>query len=63
MTWVPFCREKIWDHAAGVVIFQEAGGIVTDGMGRKLDFGLGRYVPAVSPQACDCLEVEISRAT
>jgi 3'(2'), 5'-bisphosphate nucleotidase len=37
-------REKIWDHAAGVVIFQEAGGLVTDGKGRKLDFGLGRYL-------------------
>jgi hypothetical protein len=38
------CREKIWDHAAGVVIIEEAGGVVTDGMGRKLDFGLGRCV-------------------
>ena len=34
--------EKIWDHAAGVLIIQEAGGTVTDIDGRKLDFSLGR---------------------
>lgn len=38
------CREKIWDHVAGVVVFQEAGGVVTDGTGAPLDFGLGRYL-------------------
>lgn len=26
-------REKIWDHAAGVVIVQEAGAIITDASG------------------------------
>ncbi|KAK1621318.1 hypothetical protein QYE76_026835 [Lolium multiflorum] len=31
-------KEKIWDHAAGVVIIQEAGGVVTDAGGRPLDF-------------------------
>ena len=35
-------EEKIWDHAAGVVIVQEAGGVVTDAWGKKLDFGIGR---------------------
>ncbi|USP81611.1 3'(2'),5'-bisphosphate nucleotidase [Curvularia clavata] len=35
-------QEKIWDHAAGVVIVQEAGGEVTDAYGKPLDFGLGR---------------------
>lgn len=35
-------QEKIWDHAAGVVIVQEAGGVVTDAWGKKLDFGIGR---------------------
>ncbi|KAF2196912.1 3(2),5-bisphosphate nucleotidase HAL2 [Delitschia confertaspora ATCC 74209] len=35
-------EEKIWDHAAGVVIVQEAGGVVTDAAGKKLDFGIGR---------------------
>jgi len=35
-------EEKIWDHAAGVVIVEEAGGVVTDMFGEKLDFGKGR---------------------
>ena len=35
-------QEKIWDHAAGVLIVGEAGGVVTDGYGHKLDFGQGR---------------------
>lgn len=35
-------EEKIWDHAAGVVIVQEAGGEVTDARGKPLDFGIGR---------------------
>jgi 3'(2'), 5'-bisphosphate nucleotidase len=34
--------EKIWDHAAGVVIVGEAGGTVTDAWGKKLDFSRGR---------------------
>ena len=34
--------EKIWDHAAGTLIVSEAGGIVTDAAGKKLDFGQGR---------------------
>ena len=34
-------REKIWDHAAGVLAVAEAGGRVTDIHGRDLDFGLG----------------------
>jgi 3'(2'), 5'-bisphosphate nucleotidase len=37
----PDYKEKIWDHAAGSVIVEEAGGIVTDINGRKLDFGKG----------------------
>lgn len=27
-------REKIWDHAAGVVIVQEAGAVITDASGK-----------------------------
>lgn len=34
--------EKIWDHAAGAVIVEEAGGVVTDLKGNPLDFSLGR---------------------
>ncbi|KAI0740024.1 3(2),5-bisphosphate nucleotidase HAL2 [Earliella scabrosa] len=35
-------REKIWDHAPGAVLVEEAGGIISDGRGEPLDFGLGR---------------------
>lgn len=35
-------QEKIWDHAAGDLIVREAGGQVTDTLGRRLDFGQGR---------------------
>lgn len=37
-------REKIWDHCAGFVIVEEAGGKVTDAGGRRLDFSKGRYL-------------------
>ncbi len=34
-------REKIWDHAAGMLVLQQAGGRVTDIDGRPLDFRCG----------------------
>jgi 3'(2'), 5'-bisphosphate nucleotidase len=34
----PDYREKIWDHAAGTLIVEEAGGRVTDMHGQPLDF-------------------------
>ncbi|MEW5959855.1 MAG: 3'(2'),5'-bisphosphate nucleotidase [Chloroflexota bacterium] len=37
----PDYREKIWDHAAGSLIVEEAGGRVTDMFGRPLDFAAG----------------------
>ncbi len=37
----PGYREKIWDHAAGSIITEEAGGRVTDLLGRPLDFSHG----------------------
>ena len=37
-------REKIWDHAAGMLVVEEAGGRVTDAMGKPLDFSRGRYL-------------------
>ena len=36
--------EKIWDHAAGSIIIEEAGGRITDLSGRKLDFSVGRLL-------------------
>lgn len=39
-------REKIWDHAGGVLIVTEAGGTVTDIGGRELDFRLGPELQA-----------------
>ncbi|KAK3939065.1 hypothetical protein QBC46DRAFT_388726 [Diplogelasinospora grovesii] len=35
-------QEKIWDHAAGDLIVREAGGQVTDTLGKRLDFSKGR---------------------
>ena len=35
-------REKIWDHAAGKFVVEQAGGRVTDVTGSPLDFGHGR---------------------
>ncbi len=39
-------REKIWDHAAGKLVVEEAGGRVTDVDGRPLDFRTGRTLAA-----------------
>jgi 3'(2'), 5'-bisphosphate nucleotidase len=35
-------REKIWDHAAGKFVVEQAGGRVTDVTGAELDFSQGR---------------------
>jgi 3'(2'), 5'-bisphosphate nucleotidase len=37
----PGYNEKIWDHAAGAIIAEEAGGKVTDLLGKSLDFSCG----------------------
>ena len=34
-------RQKIWDHAAGCVLLEEAGGTITDADGKALDFTCG----------------------
>jgi 3'(2'), 5'-bisphosphate nucleotidase len=39
-------REKIWDHAPGSLILEEAGGMITDFTGCKLDFS--RAQPTIS---------------
>jgi HAL2 family 3'(2'),5'-bisphosphate nucleotidase len=38
----PDYKEKIWDHAAGSLVVEEAGGVVTDISGKKLDFSTGK---------------------
>ncbi|KAI3795809.1 hypothetical protein L1987_38469 [Smallanthus sonchifolius] len=47
-------KEKIWDHAAGVVIIEEAGGIVTDAGGRPLDFSKGMYLQGLDRGIIAC---------
>jgi 3'(2'), 5'-bisphosphate nucleotidase len=37
-------REKVWDHAAGALIVEEAGGRVSDLEGNPLDFSKGRFL-------------------
>jgi len=37
----PGYKENIWDHAAGAIITEEAGGRVTDTFGRPLEFASG----------------------
>jgi HAL2 family 3'(2'),5'-bisphosphate nucleotidase len=59
--------EKIWDHAAGTLVVQEAGGTVTDVDGRPLDFGQGRGLQrnrgvVVSHGPCHDLVVTTLRA-
>jgi 3'(2'), 5'-bisphosphate nucleotidase len=39
-------REKIWDHAGGVLVVEEAGGKVTDVDGKPLEFTHGRELSA-----------------
>ncbi len=38
----PDYRECIWDHAAGMIVVQEAGGMVTDANGAPLNFLTGK---------------------
>jgi 3'(2'), 5'-bisphosphate nucleotidase len=40
-TQTPDYRENIWDHAAGAIVVEEAGGRVTDMYGAPLDFSQG----------------------
>jgi 3'(2'), 5'-bisphosphate nucleotidase len=38
--------EWIWDHAAGRVVIEEAGGVQTDTNGDLIDYGLGAKMDA-----------------
>lgn len=39
-------RENLWDHAAGALVVEEAGGRVSDVLGQPLDFTRGRKLAA-----------------
>lgn len=47
-------KEKIWDHAAGVIIVEEAGGVVTDAGGHSLDFSRGLYIEGLDRGILAC---------
>lgn len=47
-------KEKIWDHAAAVVIIEEAGGLVTDAGGHQLDFSKGLYLEGLDRGIIAC---------
>lgn len=57
----PGYEEKIWDHAAGVIVLEEAGGKVADTFGKPLNFSLGRTlrenkgIVATSPNVFDAV--------
>ena len=38
-------RETLWDYAAGLIVVEEAGGVVTDADGHPLDFSQGKELP------------------
>nr|GEU77890.1 PAP-specific phosphatase HAL2-like [Tanacetum cinerariifolium] len=52
-------KEKVWDHAAGVVIVEEAGGVVTDAGGRPLDFSKGVYLEGLDRGIVACSGVKL----
>ena len=44
--------EKIWDHAAGMIIATQAGAVVSDITGAPLDFSRGRGLSANRGVVC-----------
>lgn len=52
-------KEKIWDHAAGVLIVQEAGGVVTDAGGRPINFSRGMFLEGLDRGIVACSGVKI----
>ncbi len=57
----PGYEEKIWDHAAGSIVLEEAGGRIGDTLGNPLDFSIGRTlkenkgIVATSPKVFDSI--------
>lgn len=52
-------KEKIWDHAAGVLLVQEAGGVVTDAGGCPLDFSKGIYLEGLDRGIIACSGLQL----
>ncbi|KAL9236747.1 hypothetical protein vseg_011381 [Gypsophila vaccaria] len=52
-------KEKIWDHAAGTIIIQEAGGVVTDAGGHPLNFSKGIYLEGLDRGIIACAGVQL----
>ena len=58
-------RETVWDYAAGIIVVEEAGGVVTDADGHPLDFSQGKELPSgcgilatngvLHPQLLECV--------
>lgn len=55
-------KEKIWDHAAGVLLVEEAGGVVTDAGGRPLNFSRGIYLEGLDRGIVACSGVKLHEA-
>ena len=49
--------EKIWDHAAGMIVATEAGAIVSDVQGKPLDFSRGARLEANRGVICAAAEI------
>ena len=47
-------REKIWDHAAGKIILESAGGTVSDLLGNELDFRHGKTLDSNTGVVATC---------
>ncbi len=66
-----FFRENIWDHAAGMLVVEEAGGVVTDVDGQGLDFSQGAKMAlnrgilatngVLHPQLLECISEWIQK--
>lgn len=52
-------KEKIWDHAAGVLLVQEAGGVVTDAGGSPLNFSTGIYLEGLDRGIIACSGIHL----
>ncbi|RHZ67757.1 uncharacterized protein CDV56_109634 [Aspergillus thermomutatus] len=47
MIWIPKERDfhpYVWDHAGGMLVYEESGGKITDLRGKAFDFGMGRQL-------------------